>query len=169
MFDRSSTVYAFGEVGPGIPFGLVGGGIGIAPIPQLALEMGGGGGTSGPQAAAMLNGRIRVSHYATLGLSTGVSAGPALDHEPDLDSAFEESPPRYVKRWPWAFWSNTEVQLRLSYSEHIAMRYHFGVAIPFAMTKPVCEANDRIGAMACMSDRPPTLAPYLGFSLEYAP
>jgi hypothetical protein len=167
LFDRDNVLYAFGDLGPGAPLGLVGVGVGFAPAPYFAFELGGGASTSGPQAAATFSVRGRVGHNVTTGLSTGVSAGPAIDHEPDLDDILDESPPKYVKSWSWAFWSNTEAQLRQALSEHVALRYRLGIAVPFATTGAKCQTTT--DAVACNADKLSSVVPYVGFGVEYAP
>lgn len=169
VFDREPRLYALADFGLGSPVGFAGAGVGFAPTQHFALELSGGANGAGPQMAAMLSMHARWLQTWTVGLASGVSAGPALEHEPDFDDEFDESPPTFDKRYSWVAWSNTELQLRQALSNHVALRYHFGVALQLAKTKGMCDAQGSAYEEACRQYDLAGALPYVGLGFEYSP
>lgn len=169
VFDREPRLYALADLGLGAPVGYAGAGMGFAPTQHFALELSGGASTGGPQMAAMLSMHARWLQTWTVGLASGISAGPALEHEPDFDDKFDELPPTFDKRYSWVAWSNTELQLRQALSNYVALRYHFGVALQLAKTRGVCSAEGSENASACLHYGLAGALPYVGLGFEVTP
>jgi hypothetical protein len=100
------------QAGLAAPAGDLGASLDLAPIPNLALNVGAGLGQSGPQCAAMLRGRFRVGVRGFLGAGLGYSFGPFTSVY-DF-AAFEETAPAH---WSRAYWRNVAVSFDL-YAKH---------------------------------------------------
>jgi hypothetical protein len=156
---RISPFYVHGDSGLGTPEGLIGGGFGVNPTPWSSAELGAGISTSGVQAAAMLGLNVRVSEMATLGISSGVSAGRfTLSSDWLAEWSFE-------KVWSWVLWSNTEVTIRSALTERTALRFHAGVAASLtAADNPTCKPSDND---SCKVTALRDLVPYIGVGAEH--
>ena len=168
---RHSLFYARGDLGLGLPDGLLGAGIGVHPASFLSAELGAGLGDSGPQASLMANLHYPIApDDPAVGVASGVSLGPQTDIEPDsFDNFFGETSEGFKKRWDVVVWSNTEVQAWTAPSRQKArFRMHFGLAVPIAHSAPVCGiySGYDLDESACAESRL-ELVPYFGFGLMF--
>lgn len=153
------ALYWHADGGMGLPVGVTGGGLGFAPTPWSALELGVGLSRGGPQAAASLGFHTAITPRTRLGVASGPSFGPLLDrpvvHLNNDDEDFE-------KRWDWVLWWNAGVMVRRSLGPRSSLRLHAGLATPLTHGELRCDS-----AFAELCDgRTLGVIPFLGLGYQ---
>jgi hypothetical protein len=163
--------FSFDVVGGfGTPFGLLGGVVGVTPVPWFTVELGVGGTPSGPQLASML--RIRETKgEVRIGLGLGPSIGPRqatqiIDWADTVENVFT---------WDLAVRVNAEISLESRWGKAMELRGFFGVGM-VANSPSACVNHDAEAGIAanypCNTGISPsglftTVVPYMGLALGH--
>jgi hypothetical protein len=121
---RARPLVLEGHVGAGTPLGVMGAAVDYSPSRWFAGGVGIGGGTAGPQAAAMARFRIPLSEGLGLGLGGGLSGGNYEWTEGGVFQMFIDTPA--TKTWKPAYWANADLSIEGRLEGGFSIRGYLG-------------------------------------------